>query len=469
MTAHDAGTQKAISAKHNKLEGKASAQTIDPVTSHHAMIFAKRIALLAVSFTVLLIYYQLRSRDYGAALVGLSQTVGLGEYYLHDDEGQNVRTPVGVNTINPAQNLEHADPGRDSDAETKKHNKFPPPVLRPAGDNYTKAVIIGKLSSENTSWLEDADLLGVRKYIYTVDNHHTPLHTAINKGHEVIPYLTYILEHYDDPDLADVNIFLHAHRSAWHTPELLNHDALQVITRLSSPRVTREGYTNLRCYWDPGCPTRIYPGRIDRDKDRPEQLVMAATWPLLFPGEPVPSVLGAPCCGQFAVSAQRLRAIPKARFQRYYDWTLSTRESDWVSGRVFEYLWQKIFTGEEQVCPDARACYCDGYGICFAPDNFEAWFAMKARHDTLDKELRAWIEKDGTLEAEAGYYGGSLRALEAKELEIPSPGLGKVLRDERDKLYGVLGEMREEALRNGSNPRLRAQAAGRPWKEGDGF
>lgn len=57
---------------------------------------------------------------------------------------------------------------------------------------------------------------------------------------EVMVYLSYIIENYDK--LADVNIFMHAHRLAWHNNELLDHDAVQVIARLSAERVQREGY-----------------------------------------------------------------------------------------------------------------------------------------------------------------------------------------------------------------------------------
>lgn len=53
-------------------------------------------------------------------------------------------------------------------------------------------------------------------------------------------YLSYIIENYNN--LADVNIFMHAHRMAWHNNELLDHDAVQVIARLSAERVQREGY-----------------------------------------------------------------------------------------------------------------------------------------------------------------------------------------------------------------------------------
>ncbi|KAG0646772.1 hypothetical protein D0Z07_6408 [Hyphodiscus hymeniophilus] len=66
-----------------------------------------------------------------------------------------------------------------------------------------------------------------------------------NKGHEVMVYLSHIIHNYDD--LADVNIFMHSHRHSWHNVELLDHDAVQIIWRLSAERVQREGYMNMRC------------------------------------------------------------------------------------------------------------------------------------------------------------------------------------------------------------------------------
>ena len=46
--------------------------------------------------------------------------------------------------------------------------------------------------------------------IYVVDDPYAPLHPPKNKGHEVMVYLTYIIDHYDE--LADVTMFMHAHQ-----------------------------------------------------------------------------------------------------------------------------------------------------------------------------------------------------------------------------------------------------------------
>lgn len=53
-------------------------------------------------------------------------------------------------------------------------------------------------------------------------------------------YLSYIIDRYED--LADVNVFVHSHRWAWHNNELLGNDAVEIISRLSSERVQREGF-----------------------------------------------------------------------------------------------------------------------------------------------------------------------------------------------------------------------------------
>lgn len=61
-----------------------------------------------------------------------------------------------------------------------------------------------------------------------------------NKGHEVMVYLSYIIDHYEN--LSDVNVFLHSHRFTWHNNELLGNDAAEMVRRLSAERVQREGF-----------------------------------------------------------------------------------------------------------------------------------------------------------------------------------------------------------------------------------
>lgn len=75
---------------------------------------------------------------------------------------------------------------------------------------------------------------------YTVDDPQTEFAVPVNKGHESMVYLTYIIDHYDT--LNDVTMFMHSHQFAWHNNDLLNSDAANIIWRLNLEKVIREGY-----------------------------------------------------------------------------------------------------------------------------------------------------------------------------------------------------------------------------------
>lgn len=138
--------------------------------------------------------------------------------------------------------------------EPKVESTSPYPVgqLKPVGSNYTKILVAAKMTREDTTWIdrELGDLTEsglLRQAIYVVDDPKAPYHPPRNKGHEVMVYLTYIIDHYDA--LPDVSIFVHGHRHAWHNNELHDGDMAQMIRHLSAERVTRDGYMNLRCHW----------------------------------------------------------------------------------------------------------------------------------------------------------------------------------------------------------------------------
>ncbi|KAJ9618516.1 hypothetical protein H2203_009113 [Taxawa tesnikishii (nom. ined.)] len=237
-----------------------------------------------------------------------------------------------------------------------------------------------------------------------------------NKGHEVMVYLTYIIDHY--PNLADISIFMHAHRFAWHNNELQNNDAAWMLLDLDPSHVVRRGYFNLRCAWDPGCPDWLHPldpavpdtvsgsrtsemGRVALDKA--EEPLMAAAFKELFPLDPVPKILSQPCCGQFALSRERIQAIPLARYVYFRDWLLRTELSDYLSGRVWEYLWHYLFTGRTVDCPSMRGCYCSGYGICFGGEmEFEGWFEKRWRVREREYELRRTEQLERLADEELG-------------------------------------------------------------------
>lgn len=178
--------------------------------------------------------------------------------------------------------------------------------------------------------------------IYTVNptgTNSTTLTTPMNKGHEAMAYLSYVIDNYENLPL--VMAFLHSHRdgflSAWHTDTPL-HDNVDAIRSLNLPFVQQNGYVNLRCNWNPGC----------KEAHRDNAHVTPEVWADFFSGTSTeeleaPKQIGAACCAQFAVSKDQVRMRPLHDYTRFREWILETEKSDAKSGRVMEFLWHVIF------------------------------------------------------------------------------------------------------------------------------
>lgn len=217
-------------------------------------------------------------------------------------------------------------------------------------------------------------------------------------------YLTYIIDHYYN--LPDIIIFMHAHRWTHHNIELLGHDSAEMVRRLNSDYVAYEGYVNMRCQWYPGCPEWLHPRDTREILAKQEQVVLAKSLYELFPSEPLPEVLGQACCAQFALSKERVLSIPLSRFIFYRDWVLRTPLSDYVSGRIWEYLWQLLFTRNSVHCPSEETCHCQGFGICSGGNTgnkeYKERYYAKGSNDTELEDLRKRHPRDKSPSAEDG-------------------------------------------------------------------
>ena len=172
-------------------------------------------------------------------------------------------------------------------------------------------------------------------------------------------YLTYMIEEYGS--MPDVNFFLHAHeggyREAWHVDAPL-HDQVYLVRSANTEYIKQKGYVNLRCITELGCDfDSIWGPRLNiRVQDWNSVFANTST----LPGELALSSEGfavldapefvkelprieAPCCAQFAVTADRVRARPKEDYVAMRQWLLDTDLSDSISGGVFEFLWHIIF------------------------------------------------------------------------------------------------------------------------------
>lgn len=404
----------------------------------------------------------------------LPQLIGLG-----GDIGPSKEEIASGKNILPDLRAQEANAAKSSVKEglskPDAHLESPYPIgeTKPPGSNYTKTLVLASTKEEDTSWVEAelADMLGsngpLSHAIYVVNDRTAPHHTLKNKGHEAMVYLSYLIDFYDE--LPDVSIFMHAHRFAWHNNEILDGDAVEMIRRLSPERVTRLGYMNLRCHWEPGCPDWLHPGAIEQNTAKKEEALIAEAWTQLFPLDQIPTILAQPCCAQFAVSRDRIRAIPKQRYVYLRDWIHRTELNDYLSGRVFEYLWQYIFSSASTHCPSMSACYCDGYGVCFGGyEIFNDYFRLRYEMNEYKQELKDWWRQADEIEhLKKHTSSGKLR--EDAEVEFPEYGRDAWLEKKIAEMNAELKKRKAAAIELGKDPHQRALEAGRPWKEGDGF
>ena len=262
---------------------------------------------------------------------------------------------------------------------------------------FTRTLVTACVDKKEVSWMRE-ELLNVNLSVYVANDLSANMHPPKNKGHEAIIYLTYIIDHY--ATLPDIVIFMHAHRWAEHNNEVLDYDAVQMIQRLSSTYVRKQGYVNMRCDWVPGCPEWLHPSSKQEDLKKQEEAVLSKCWGELFPLDPLPWSLAQACCAQFAVSQERILSIPLSQFIFYRDWMLATPLSNYISGRIWEYLWHFVFTGEHLYCPAQHLCYCDGFGICFGGDeSFDEFARVRDAKERWESEMKTKHDAGGPVDS----------------------------------------------------------------------
>jgi len=272
--------------------------------------------------------------------------------------------------------------------------------------------VVASLGRENTKWIRQ-HFPDLDAFVYVVDDPHANLTTPKNKGNEAMTYLTYIIDHYDT--LSDVSIFVHAHRGAKHNDELLDGSMVHTLQRLRDDYVVQQGYFNLRCSWEPGCPAALdlYKPVVESSE---QEIKMKNEWQRLHPGVPLPGSLAQPCCAQFAASRSRIQSIPRKKWVHFRDWLLETDLDNYHSGRIWEYNWQFVLAGQPVFCPAMHTCYCEGYGVCFGSgEKFKMWWEQWTAVHQLFRD----------------YLG--LKAAGAEDLE-----LRQRIEDENERLRRVL-------------------------------
>ncbi|CAI7571756.1 unnamed protein product [Penicillium viridicatum] len=245
-------------------------------------------------------------------------------------------------------------PAEHNDVVAPSYTAPARPKVTPKSD---RVIVLGKMSYEDTTWLED-ELPEWQHAVYLVDDPEASLQVEQNKGKESNAYLQYILDNYDK--LPEYMVFLHAHQYSGHV-EFWEQDNVLTVQRLQLDYLRQVGYLNLRCDWNPGCPDEVQPFR--QMAGRTTELAFAGAWMRIFNNTDVPEIVATPCCAQFAVTRNQVLQRPRSAYESYHNWLMTTELDDETSGRVFEYIWHVIFGQDPVFCPAKAQCYKDVYAM----------------------------------------------------------------------------------------------------------
>ncbi|KAJ5606030.1 hypothetical protein N7510_008811 [Penicillium lagena] len=209
-------------------------------------------------------------------------------------------------------------------------------------------VVLASIHTDSLDWLLDyCKETGSTPFIYTGERPPEPglLVAPTLRGRESPAYLSYIVDFYDR--LPDYSLFVHAWPEQWHN-DLFGDRTMDTLRVLRFESVDARGYVNLRCEHNPGCPAGVWPltpSEADIEKgDIRAQFALAYEQIFNATREQVPGELGNVCCGQFAVSRERIQARPKEDYERILEWAATTDlTDDFGVGWVLEKLWHVIF------------------------------------------------------------------------------------------------------------------------------
>lgn len=165
------------------------------------------------------------------------------------------------------------------------------------------------------------------------------------RGRESPAYLSYLVDFYDH--LPEYSLFVHAWPEQWHN-DLFGDLTIDTLRVLRFDSVDAHGYVNLRCEHNPGCPAGVWPltpSQADIEKgDIRAHFALAYEQMFNVTHEQVPGELGNVCCGQFAVTRERIQARPKEDYERILEWAATTDlTDDFGVGWVLEKIWHVIF------------------------------------------------------------------------------------------------------------------------------
>ena len=187
-----------------------------------------------------------------------------------------------------------------------------------------KLILISHYNSDLT-WVNQ---LKLPYYIYSKNSKYQN-YIDFNKGQEVPMYLKYIIDHYDN--LPNKTLFYHDHLNSPHQ----DFDSIFIANNLN---------WDLDDYFSVN--RREWYQTIDKNsKLEPEGLQWIKTHWFLFENHlPEIDKLVFFSGAQFVVDKKLILQYNKEYYEYLYNWIKQTDVSNYITSRIFEYMWHYIFT-----------------------------------------------------------------------------------------------------------------------------
>lgn len=216
------------------------------------------------------------------------------------------------------------------------------------------------------------------------------LHLVPNRASEGLAYLSAIIDLYDEEyvnssRMPDVLLFMHAHRSSWHSMPWGQDWQLKRLSSLDDPlhhRMTtgfNVSFMQLGCIELEDQANRVFPTVIGANHWSPRSLggrwheSFAAhfqqAWiehlQYAFESKEMPKYVKAACCASFAVTREAVKSRKKEFYVQLREWVLTTAMEKYWVGVILEFTWHMMFlNGEAVYDPPKEQCLCVLYGIC---------------------------------------------------------------------------------------------------------
>jgi hypothetical protein len=189
------------------------------------------------------------------------------------------------------------------------------------------AIVASSHYKEDLNWVNLVKY-PVKIYSKTIKNQNF---IDFNKAQEAPAYLKYIIENYNS--LPEYSIFVHGHLNSEHQED-------NIINLINNIKFDKPIINLNRKDWF----QTISKG--DEFQDRKFSWIEENWKELIGDYLVMPSSLSFPSCAQFAVNKSCIQQYPIEFWQHLFDWCRNTELENFISSRIFEYIWYYIFSGK---------------------------------------------------------------------------------------------------------------------------